>query len=160
MLISPELNAAINEEIGRELESSHIYLNMAGYVDGLALKKLAELLKEQSAEERDHALKFIEYVMKVGGKLEIPAIPAPKADFHSVEEAFQLALDWELDITQRIHNLVTLAMQQSDYAAQAFLQWFVTEQVEEVSKMETMMKVVKQAGQRNLIMIEAYLSHL
>lgn len=160
MLISKELNSAINEEIGRELEASNIYASMAAYVDGLALKQLSTLLFKQSDEERAHGLKFVKYLLDTGGAVEIPAIPAPKADFKSVEEVIQLALNWELKITGHINDLFSLAVAQKDYIAQDFLRWFVSEQLEEVSSMDTLLKVVRQSGERNMIMIEAYLSHI
>ncbi len=159
MLISDKLNAAINEEIGREFEASNIYLNMAAYFDKLALKKLAAKFLAQADEERSHGLKFVKYVMDTGGTVAVPAVPAPKVDYKSVEEAIGVALEWELKITKCINELMTLAVAEKDYAAQDFLRWFVTEQVEEVSTMETLLQVVKAAGERNLIMVEAYLIH-
>lgn len=159
MLISKELNAAINEEIGREFEASQVYAAMAAYVDGLALKGLSALLFKQSAEEREHALRFIKYLLDVGGSVELPAIPAPRSTYKNVEDVIQTALDWELKITRHINDLMSLAIEQKDYAAQEALRWFVTEQVEEVSHMENLLKVVKAAGERSLIMVEAYLTH-
>jgi len=91
--------------------------------------------------------------------LEIPTIPAPKAIFKSVEEAVQLSLDWELEVTRRINGLMDIAVSQKDYLGQDFLRWFVTEQLEEVSTMQNLLQVVKTAGERNLIMLEAYISH-
>jgi bacterioferritin B len=78
MLISKDLNAAINEEIGREFEASHIYASMATFVDGLALKQLSALLFKQSDEERAHGLKFVKYILDTGGTVVIPAIPAQR----------------------------------------------------------------------------------
>jgi ferritin len=159
MLISKELNAAVNEEIGLELFASHQYLNMASYFEGLALKKLAAMFRKQGDEEREHAVKFMHYLDETGGHVEIPAVPAPRASFASVEEAVKVSLDWELEVTRRINALMALAIAQKDYAAQDFLRWFVTEQVEEVATMDNLLKVVKAAGERSLIMIEAYLVH-
>jgi ferritin len=159
MLISKELTAAINEEIGLEFFASNQYVAMAAYFDGLALKKLSAMFLKQADEERGHALKFVKYVMETGGTLEIPAVKAPQAHFATVEEAVRIALDWELEVTRRCNALMALAIEQKDYAAQDFLRWFVSEQIEEVSSMENLLKVVKVAGERNLIMVEAYLSH-
>lgn len=159
MLISPELNAAMNAEIGRELQSSHQYLNMAAYFDDRALKLLAKLFFQQADEERDHAMKFIHYLTQVDGKVGVPALEAPKADFQTVEEAIRLARDWELDITGHINDLMNLAIEQKDHAAQDFLRWFVTEQVEEVKTMTDLLKIVTAVGERNVIMVEAYLVH-
>jgi ferritin len=159
MLISKELNAAINEEIGLELFASNQYLAIAAYLEGLALKKTAAMFFKQSDEERQHALKFAHYVSTAGGTLTIPQVKAPQARFKSVEEAVKLSLDWEIEVTDRCNALMTLAVSQKDYIAQDFLRWFVTEQLEEVSTMDNLLKVVRQAGERNLIMLEAYLSH-
>lgn len=159
MLISKELTAAFNEEIGLELFASHQYLNIATYFDSLALKKLAGMFYKQSEEEREHAVKFIKYLSDVGGTVEIPAIQAPTATFPSVEAAVKNSLDWELEVTRRINNLMAMAIDQKDYAAQDFLRWFVTEQVEEVSTMDNLLRVVQAAGERSLIVVEAYLVH-
>jgi ferritin len=159
MLISKEFSAAINEQVGHELQASHQYANIAAYFESLALKKLAQMFYKQSEEEREHAMKFIHYVSEAGGSMAIPAVTAPKAAFKSVEEAVQLSLDWELEVTRRINDLMSLAIAEKDYLGQDFLRWFVTEQLEEVSTMDNLLKVVKQAGERNLIMLEAYLSH-
>lgn len=159
MLISAELNKAFNEEIGRELFASHQYIAIASYFDGRALKKLAEMFFKQSEEEREHAMKFVEYLNDVGGKVEVPAIDAPKSDFQSAEEAVKLALQWELEVTRHINDLMTMAIEQKDYAAKEFLGWFVTEQVEEVSTMQDLLQIVQQVGEQHLIMVEAYLSH-
>ncbi|MEI8132305.1 MAG: ferritin [Leptolinea sp.] len=159
MLISKELATAINDQVGHEIQASHQYANIAAYFDGLALKKLAKMFYKQSEEEREHAMKFVHYISETGGDVAIPAIAAPKATFKSVEEAIKLSLDWEMEVTRRINDLMTLAISQKDYLGQDFLRWFVTEQLEEVSTMENLFKVVQQAGERNLIMLEAYLSH-
>jgi ferritin len=159
MLISKELNAAFVEEIGLELFSSHQYMVMAAWFDELALKKLSALFFKQGEEERTHAMKFIKYLMDAGGKVEIPAVKAPQSTYASVEEAIRASCDWEMEVTRRINALMSMAIDQKDYIAQDFLRWFETEQLEEVSSMDTLLKVVRQAGERNLIMLEAYLSH-
>lgn len=159
MLISKELNAAFNDEIGLELFASNQYLNMAAHLESLPLKKLAGLFLKQSDEERGHALKFVKYLNDVGGNVVVPAIAAPAPSFASVEALIQNALDWEIEVTNRINAMMTLAVEQKDYAAQDFLRWFVTEQVEEVSTMDNLLKIVKAAGERSLTVIEAYLVH-
>jgi bacterioferritin B len=159
MLISKPLNGAFNEEIGLELFASNQYLNMAAYFDGLALKKLAGMFFKQAEEERAHAVKFVKYLNDVGGDVVIPAVKAPVATFTSVEQVIQVSLEWELEVTRRVNDLMTMAIGEKDYAAQDFLRWFVTEQVEEVNTMENLLKIVKTAGERSIIMLEAYLVH-
>jgi bacterioferritin B len=159
MLISKKLNAAFNDEIGLELFASNQYLNMAAYLEGIPLKKLAALFLKQSDEERGHGLKFVKYLTDVGGTVKIPAIEAPKPNFKSVEEVLVKSLEWEIAVTDRINAMMTMAIAEKDYAAQDCLRWFVTEQVEEVSTMENLLKIVKLSGERAIIMIEAYLAH-
>ncbi len=159
MHISKSLADLMNTQIGNELGASNQYLQIAAYFEGQAMKKLAEFFKKQSEEEREHALKFFDYLTEVGANVSIPAVAAPKYQIESAERAFQMSVDWELEVTRQIHAMLDLAIKEKDYAAQNFLQWFVAEQVEEVSSMETMLEVVKKAGEKNLLMVEAYLTH-
>ncbi len=159
MLISKELTAAMNEEIGLEFFASNQYVAMAAYFDNLALPKLSKAFLKQADEERGHAMKFIKYLMDTGGHVAIPDVKAPKSDFATVEEAVKISLDWELEVTRRCNALYKQAVDENDYAAQDFLRWFVTEQIEEVSTMDNLLKVVKAAGERSLIVVEAYLVH-
>ena len=159
MLISKKLNAAINDEIGLELFASNLYLSMSAYLEAYPLKKLAAMFAKQADEERMHALKFVKYVGDVGGTVKIPAIDAPQATFKSVEDVVKVALKWEQEVTDRVNGLMTIAVAEKDYAAQDFLRWFVTEQVEEMATMENLLKVVQSAGERSISMVEAYLSH-
>ena len=159
MLISKELNDAINEQIGHEFEASHQYLQIAAYFDSKALKGTAKLFTKQSEEEREHGMKFVKYIMETGGELKVPAIPAGKTSFASAEEAVKYALDWEWEVTRRINALMDLAIKQNDHLGREFLGWFVSEQLEEISHMDSLLRIVKQAGEKNLMMLEAYISH-
>ncbi len=159
MLISKALAAAFNEEIGLEMYASHQYITIAAYFQGLGLRKLAGMFYKQADEERGHGMKFVHYLDDVGGPVEVPTIKAPQASFKSVEDAVQLSLNWELEVTRRINEMMTQAIAEKDHAAQDFLRWFVTEQVEEVSTMDNLLKVVKAAGDRSLLVVEAYLVH-
>ena len=160
MLISPELAKAINEQIGREFGASLQYLSIAGHFQIQKLTLLAKLFFDQAEEEKIHALKFVHYVLDTQGELHIPAIAQPKPSFNSAEEAAQAALTWEMEVTGQINHLMNLAVSQNDYLAQNFLQWFVDEQLEEVMKMEQLLSVIRRAGERNLLMVEAYLVHI
>ena len=159
MLISKELNKAINLQIGREMEASNQYLSIAAYFEGRYLKKLAELFFKQAAEENEHALKFVHYILDAGGQLEIPALAAPKAVYASAEEAVGMAVKWETDVTRFIYDLGEITEKEKDYIGREFLNWFVSEQLEEVSSMTTLLGVIQQTGEKNLIMVEGYLSH-
>ncbi len=159
MQISKPMSDLMNAQIGNELGASNQYLQIAVYFEGMALKKLAKLFEKQAEEEREHAMKFFHYLNEVGAPVNIPAIPAPKYDIKSAEEAFKMAVAWEKEVTAQVYAMVNLAIQEKDHASNNFLQWFVAEQVEEVSSMETYLQIVQQAGEKNLLMMEAYLSH-
>jgi bacterioferritin B len=158
MLISQKMNAAINEQIGNEFAASLQYVAIASHFAGEGLSELATKFYRQADEERDHAMRFVRYVVDAGGKVAIPAIPAPKAQFKSVEEAVRLSLEWEQTVTKQVNGLVQLAIKESDYIAQNFLGWFVNEQLEEVSSMDNLLKVVQRAGDKNLLYVESYLA--
>ena len=160
MLISSELAKAFNEQIGHEFGASVQYLSIAAHFYQRSLTLLAKLFEDQAQEETQHAMKFIKYLQDTKGGLQIPSIPAPKPTFASAEEAVQAALNWERDVTRQITTLMSLAIKENDYLAQSFLQWFIDEQLEEVVKMERMLSVVKQSGEKNLLMVEAYLVHI
>lgn len=159
MLISKELAQAFNEQIGREFGASLQYISVAAHFHRKNLTLLSELFFKQADEERLHALKFVRYLLDTQGELAIPQIAAPVAAFATAEEAVQAALDWEYGVTGRITALMDLAVKQNDYLAQSFLGWFIDEQLEEVNKMDRLLGVIKQAGEKSLLMVEAYLVH-
>lgn len=160
MMISPTLTKAINEQIGREFGASLQYLSIAGYFQAQKLMLLSKLFFEQAEEEKMHALKFVHYVLDTQGALQIPAVDSPKATFSSAEEAVKAALTWEKEVTEQIKKLMNIANEEGDYLAQNFLQWFIDEQLEEINKMDQLLHVIQRAGEKNLIMVEAYLVHL
>jgi len=159
MHISKAMADLMNAQVGNELGASNQYVQIASYFDGESLSKLAKFFFDQAEEEREHAMKFVHYLMEVGAELRIAAIPATKTDIDTAEKAFEMSLGWEQEVTGQINAMMDLAIQEKDYASQAFLQWFVTEQVEEVSTMESMLDIVRRAGEKNLLMVEAYLTH-
>lgn len=154
MKISKKLNDAINTQIGEELFASNGYVNMAAYFDTLGLSRLSEMYFEQSEEEREHAFKFIHYLMEVEGDVAIPAIKGTPSTFESVKAALESAMTWEKDVTERINNLMDMAIDEKDYATQDFLRWFVTEQVEEEANVSHLLTLVEALGDRSIISIE------
>ena len=157
MLISKELEGAINDQIGREFGASMQYISIASYFDADDLPNLAAFFYRQADEEHMHAMKFQHYIIDAGGQVRIPAIEAPKHEFESALEAAQLALTWEIEVTDQINALMALAIKQDDHIAQDFLRWFVTEQLEEVSTMETLVAIVRRSRE-NLLFADDYLS--
>lgn len=140
------LIGAINEQVGHEFLASQQYLAISAYYEGEALSVLADYFRKQSEEEREHALKFIKYLLDVGAPVKIPGTPAPRGEFGSVEEPVALALESEKKVTSQIEGLYAMALEVKDYATQHFLHWYLEEQVEEVSSMDALLKIVRMAG--------------
>jgi bacterioferritin B len=158
MLISESLNTAINTQIGNEMGNANQYLTIAAYFEGECLFGLAKIYFNQAEEERQHAMKFLRFVLDTGGKVVIPTLPAPRSEFRSAEDAAQLAYDSEVRTTRQIYDLVELASAEKNHIATNFLQWFVSEQLEEVSSASARLAVIKRAGP-SVLMVEAYLAH-
>jgi ferritin len=157
MLISEKLAKAFSAQVGNEFGASLQYVMVASYFEREALPILAARFYKQADEERMHAMKIAHYVNAAGGNLCIPAIPAGKHDFKSVEEAVQLALDWEVTVTKQINDLVSMAAAESDHLAQNFLVWFVNEQLEEVSSMDMLLRTVRRAN-GDMLRVEEYVA--
>ena len=160
MMISEKLAKAFNEQIGHELGASNQYVSIAAHFQRSQLTLLAKLFFEQAEEERQHAMKFVKYLLDTKGDLKIPAIPPPAQTFSSAEAAVAAALKWEQEVTAQITRLMDIAVKENDYLGQSFLQWFIDEQLEEVVKMDRLLSVIRQAGEKNLLMVEAYLVHI
>jgi bacterioferritin B len=154
MLISGEMNAAINEQIGHEFAAMLQYVAIATYFDGEALPVLARHYERQAEEEREHAMRFVKYLLDAGGKVAIPAIPAARGDFDSAEEAVKLSLERELTVTSQINGLMDLAIKENDHTSRNALEWFVAEQLEEVSSAESLLGLVRRAGEQGLLFVE------
>ncbi|NIM96165.1 MAG: hypothetical protein GTO18_20905 [Anaerolineales bacterium] len=157
MLISEQLALAMNEQVGRELGASNQYVNIAAYFDSEALPELAGFFYRQADEERMHAMKFVHYVVEAGGKVAIPAVDEPTAEIKSAEEAAKLSLEWELEVTNQINDLMNMAIEEKDHIAQEFLRWFVNEQLEEVSTMDELLSVIRRAGESGLLFVEDFI---
>ena len=157
MLISKELETGMNEQIGSEFGASLQYVNIAAYFDADSLPQLAAFFYRQAEEEKMHAMKFAHYIVEAGGQVRIPDVEGPKYDFTSAKEAAQAAFDWEMEVTRQINALMDLAIKQNDHIAQEFLRWFVSEQLEEVSTMDTLLTVIDRAGE-NLLWVEDFLA--
>ena len=158
MILSAKLTAALNAQIGHELENSNRYVAIASYFEGECLFMLAKIYFKQAEEEREHAMKFVKFLLETGGKVAIPPIPAPPSEFSTAEAAAQSALDSEMRTTEEIYRLVELATAEKNYIAVNFLQWFVSEQLEEISSAQSRLSVIKRAGS-SVLMVEAYLAH-
>ncbi len=159
MLTSKKVINVINEQIGYEFSASMQYYAIAAHFAAEALPQLSQHFFKQAEEEKGHALRFIKYVVDVGGRVLIPEIEAPRSTFKTPEAAIKLSLDQEIKVTHQINALVELARTEKDYITINFLQWFLTEQLEEVSSMDNLLKIV-QRGADNLLQVEEYLARV
>lgn len=138
-----KLVEAINQQIKFEFYSAFIYLAMASYAAELELSGFESWLLIQSAEEQDHATKFINYLKSRGEKVVISGFEDPKNDYSSMLEVFEVGLQHEKEVTSRINNLMTIAVEDKDYASINQLNWFVDEQVEEEANFTTMIQKIR-----------------
>ncbi|MCA9944091.1 MAG: ferritin [Ardenticatenaceae bacterium] len=146
MIIKPKVVEAMNAQIQSEFTASAQYVAIAVYFDEQTLPDLAAFFYRQAEEERMHAMKFVHFLLEAGAKPIIPGLPEMRNEFSSASDAVQFALDQEIKVTNQINNLVSIADAEKDYASSQFLQWFVTEQVEEVDSMTTLLNTIKHAG--------------
>ena len=147
-MISDKMQAALNEQIGAELQSSYLYLAMASYCESRNLHGFAHWLTMQSTEEREHAMKIVKHLLERGGSVRFGALDAPPSEFKSVEDIFTRVVDHERGITKRIHDLYALAQKENDFASQVMLQWFVSEQVEEEASATELLEILRTIGEK------------
>lgn len=122
---------ALNDQIKKEASSSQYYLAMASWAENNGLNGTAKFMYAHSDEERFHMLKLIKFVNERGGKAEIPSIEQPPKDFEHLEKVFELLLEHEISVTESINDLVDICLQEKDYTTHNFVQWYVSEQLEE-----------------------------
>ncbi|HEX7077500.1 MAG TPA: ferritin [Candidatus Eisenbacteria bacterium] len=158
MIISQKMADAINTQIGNEFGAMLQYVSIGAHFGSESLPELSKHFMKQADEEREHALKLVNYVVDAGARVAVPAIPAPKPRFATAEEAVKLSLDWEETVTKQINGLVDLAIKENDHITRNFLQWFVSEQLEEVASMDTLLSIVRRAGESGLLFVEEYLA--
>ena len=123
-MISKNIEKAINEQINAEMHSSYLYLSMAAYFASKGLEGFESWMKLQAREENMHAMKFFDYINERGGRVRLSAIEAPAAEWESPLAAFQAASKHEKYITGRIDSLMSLAIDEKDFASQNLLQWY------------------------------------
>ena len=130
-MMGKAMQDAMNEQINKELFSSYLYLSMAAYFEDKNLPGFANWMRVQAEEEREHAMKFFDFIIDTGGRVTLRGIDAPKTDWSSSLEVAQEVAAHEAKVTASIYALYELAQQEKDYPAQVMLQWFINEQVEE-----------------------------
>ncbi len=144
--LSAKMESALSAQMNVELLQSHIYLSYGIWADDKGYGGIANFLMRHSQEEREHAIKFMKYILNRGGKPTVTAIQSPDADPSSLKECFDQVFKHEVQNTEKIYKLVDLAMEEKDWATWNFLQWFVKEQIEEETLAMDLIDKLKIAG--------------
>jgi ferritin len=148
-MLGKAVQDAMNEQIKNELFSAYQYLSMAAYCESVHLPGFAHWMRIQAREEVEHAMKFYDFILDRGGRVLLRAIAEPVIEFGAPQEVFEQALEHEQKVTATINDLYGLAVGENDYASQAFLQWFVTEQVEEEKNAGDVVETLKMVGDKS-----------
>ena len=154
-----KIEKAFNEHLNAEFFSAYLYLSMANYFAAKNLEGMVSWMRIQTDEERMHGMKFVDFINDRGGRVILQQIDQPKTDWDSPLEAFQEAYAHEQLISRKIGELVDLAVKENDHAANTFLQWFVSEQVEEEATVQAIvgkLELIKDNGM-GLLMIDQQL---
>ena len=146
----------LNEQIAYEFSASQQYIANAVYYDAQTLPPLAAFFYAQAVEERNHAMMMVQYLLDSDAQVKIPAVTAPETEFDDVVAPIALALDQKRRISDQIAALTEVARDEGDYLSEQFVQWFLKEQVEEVSSMSSLLAVVQRSSD-NPMQIEDYL---
>ncbi len=146
-MINKKVEEALNAQINAEMYSAYLYLSMAAYFESVDLGGCANWMKAQAQEEMIHAMKIYDYVSECGGRVTLKAIDAPPTVWDSPLAVFEQAYSHEQYVTSLINKLMNLAIAEKDHATQIFLQWFVTEQVEEEASANAVVQRLRLAGE-------------
>jgi ferritin len=159
MEISKKMAEALNGQINAELYSAYVYLSMSAYFESEDLKGMASWMKAQAQEEVAHAMKIYNFVHERGGRVKLLPIEGPATDWDGPLAVFEAALKHEQHVTGLIHELVSKATAEKDYATKNMLDWFVDEQVEEEATASAIVAKLKMSGGEGpaLLMLDAQL---
>tara|TARA_R110002049_G_scaffold285400_1_gene466277 strand:+ start:23795 stop:24313 length:519 start_codon:yes stop_codon:yes gene_type:complete len=145
-MLSKAIESALNNQIKIEAESSQIYLAMACWAEVKGLEGVAGFMYDQSDEEREHMLKLVKFVNERGGHAHISELKAPNVTFESFKEMFKMLFKHEVFVSESINELVHISLQEKDYATHNFLQWYVSEQIEEEAMARTILDKINLIG--------------
>ncbi len=159
-MLSETMTERLNEQINNEIYSAYLYMSMSAYSTYTGLKGFANWFMIQYHEEMSHAMKLYDYINDQGGRVKLSAIKEPQAEFESPLDMFEKTLTHERFITGCINDLVDLAIAEKDHATNIFLQWFITEQIEEEGNDNDIIARLKIVGEdgNGLLMLDRELS--
>ena len=141
-MTAPRFADQLNEQIGNEFAAHQQYVACAIHYDALTMPQMAAFFYSQALEERDHAMMMVRYLLDTDAAVAIPGVAAPQTGFADVVAPVALALDQEKRVTEQINGLLRIAREESDFASEQFMSWFIKEQVEEVATMSDLLAVV------------------
>jgi ferritin len=145
-MLNTKIEKALNQQVLLEAESSQIYLAMASWAEVEGYAGIAAFLYHHSDEERLHMLKLIKFVNERGGHGVVPSLKAPSAKYKGIQEVFAAVLDHEILVSNEINKLVDICLKEKDYTTHNFLQWYVSEQIEEEALARKIMDKLKLIG--------------
>jgi ferritin len=149
---------ALTDQIANEFAASQQYVAIAVWYDGETLPELAGFFYRQAVEERNHAMMLVQYLLDAGEAVAIPGVAAPRTTFADAAEPVALALAQERRVTDQISALARFAREDGDLVAEQYVQWFLKEQLEEMSSMAALLRTVERASASNILLVEAYLA--
>jgi ferritin len=147
----------LTEQVAYEFAASQQYVAVAVYYESETLPRLAAFFYAQALEERNHAMMMIKYLLDADANVAIPGVDAPKSSFQDIVEPIALALEQERRVSDQIADLAKIARDAGDYQSEQFMQWFLKEQVEEISTMSDLLRVVERSRE-NALLAEEFLA--
>ena len=145
-MIAEKIQNALNKQLNAEFYSSYFYLSMSAYFESKDLMGFAQWFRVQANEEYAHAMKIFDYIYQIGGSVKLMEIKGPKTDWNTFLEVFQDTYEHEQNVTKSINEILDLAYKEKDHATVNFLQWFVSEQVEEEATAQQNVKKMEMIG--------------
>lgn len=144
--MNKRIESALNDQVAKEASSSQFYLSMASWSETKGFNGTAKFLYQHSDEERFHMLKLVKFINERGGSAIIPALEKPQVEFDNLERVFESLLEHEVMVTESINNVVDICLQEKDYTTYNFMQWYVSEQLEEEALARTILDKLKMIG--------------
>ncbi len=145
-MISEKMQTALNEQVNKEFYSAYMYLAMSAHCNTLGLPGFAHWMRMQYEEENMHVTRMYDYILDQGGQVHLKTIEEPPVEYGTPLNVFETTLEHEQFVTSLIHKLMDLAVEEHDYATQTFLQWYVSEQVEEESNVNEILLPLRMVG--------------
>jgi len=153
-MLSKKVEDILNVQVDKEGYSSHLYLSMAVWAETKGLGGIADWLYAQAEEERVHMLKLVRYINERDGKAAIIAVGEPPTEFGTVREMFDKVLEHEQFISGSINEIVQVCIDENDHTTNNWIQWFVTEQIEEEASVKGLIDKLKLVGEHNMYMFD------